>query len=118
MFDLKLVGVTNECVNRVPIVKRVLDHLTPGRTRCTEYEDIHSFYPIVGCADECTDSPLHGLSVGHSELLGLITEPVDRSNRSEQSSHDREENELPGCCAREYYASGYSLDTSPVPWLG
>ena len=41
MLDLKLVGVTNECANRVPAVKRALDYLTPGSTRCTEYEHIH-----------------------------------------------------------------------------
>jgi hypothetical protein len=32
MLDVKLVGVTNECANRVAEVKRLPDYLAPGRT--------------------------------------------------------------------------------------
>lgn len=52
MLYLKLAGVTDERSNGVAAVKCVLNHLTTGRTRCTEYEHLHKLDPVNGCAAE------------------------------------------------------------------
>ena len=46
MLDLKFVGIANECVNPVSAIKRLLDDLTPRRTRCAKYENLHGFNSI------------------------------------------------------------------------